>query len=93
MICKTSASVQTIGQAFANVNSKVGQLPLLETSEASGIPINNYDSQNIRNTLDHYLSELKRKRMNIPAADETALQVRVSSCQLVCKAVIIDRSL
>lgn len=68
--------MQTIGQAFANVNSKVGQLPLLEVSEASGMPINNYDSQNIRNTLDHYLSELKRKRMNIPAADETALQVR-----------------
>ncbi len=59
-------------------------MPLLEVSEGSGLSINNYDSQNIRNTLDHYLSELKRKRMNIPAADETALQVRIIKCLLPC---------
>lgn len=77
-------SSQTIGQAFANVNSKVGQLPPLEVSEASGAPINNYDSQNIRNTLDHYLSELKRKRQCIPAADETAVQVDRFTCKWAC---------
>ena len=71
---------QTIGQAFAMVNSKHGQLPPLEISEACGAPINNYDSQNIRNTLDHYLSELKRKRLSVPAADETAVQVLRRIC-------------
>lgn len=71
----TPAGWQTIGQAFAKASANSVQLPLLEVSEARGFAINNYDSQNIRNTLDHHLSELKRKRLSIPAVDEGFVQV------------------
>lgn len=41
---------------------------MLEFSEPLSATINNYDSQNINNTLVHFLNELDTKRRWIPEA-------------------------
>ena len=69
------ACLQKIGQAFALANNKAA-LAQLEVTEELGQPISNYDSQNIRNTLVHHLSELSHKRRWVPAAaPDTLAQV------------------
>ena len=43
----------------------------LEVTEAVGVPLSNYDSQNIRNTLVHHLAELtiKKRWVAMPATE------------------------
>jgi hypothetical protein len=50
-------------------------MPLLEKTAALGTPIDNYHAVNIENTLNHHLSELKRKRRWLPSATENLTQV------------------